>query len=144
MPEDIQVTDSVRIPELAIEVRSVRSSGPGGQNVNKVASKIELLIDLARIEGLPADAAERLGKLCEKRLDSEGRLRITAQESRDRSRNLETAREKAKALVLKALVAPKKRRATRPSKSAKEARLFEKKRDARVKARRKDVPSDSD
>jgi ribosome-associated protein len=144
MAEGIEVTESVRIPEAAIEVRSVRASGPGGQNVNKVSSKIELAIDLARIEGLSEDAAERLRKLCENRLDAEGRLRITAQESRDRSRNLETAREKAADLVRKALVVPKERRATRPSRAAKEGRLQVKKRDSRIKVHRRDVSSDSD
>lgn len=137
MADDIVVAPGVRIPAAALEMRAVRSSGPGGQNVNKVASRVELLVDMAGIEGLSDAAKERLRQLSARRRDAEGRLRVTSQESRDRHRNLETAREKARLLVAKALAVPRVRRSTKPSPARKEARLREKKRDSRVKAQRR-------
>ncbi len=137
MAEPIDVAEGVKIPASAIRMRAVRASGPGGQNVNKVASKVELIVDLAAIEGLDEGAGVRLAVLAVRYLDAEGRLRVTAQESRDRSRNLETAREKVRALVEKALVVPKRRRATRPHAGAREARLDEKKRISRTKVVRR-------
>src|SRR6185369_1243933 len=91
MAEAIDVAAGVRVPPAAIEARSVRASGPGGQNVNKVASKVELSVELDGIEGLEPDARARLEALAKKRI-VDGRLRVTAQESRDRVRNLEAAR----------------------------------------------------
>jgi ribosome-associated protein len=126
----------VRIPGAAHEARGVRSGGPGGQNVNKVASRAELLVDLALVAGLDDGARTRLAALAEKRRDAEGRLRVTAGESRDYHRNLETAREKVRALVARALVAPKRRRPTRPSAGSREARLVLKKRFAKLKKTR--------
>ncbi len=141
--EDLEISEEVRIPLAAIEVRSVRSSGPGGQNVNKVASKIELYVDVAAIEGLTEESLARLTWLAGRKLDSGGRLRITAQKSRDRHRNLEDARAKLVVLVQKALQAPKKRRPTRPSAGAREARIAQKKRDSKLKATRR-LPGESD
>jgi ribosome-associated protein len=125
--DPIDVAPGVRIPAAAIWMRAVRASGPGGQNVNKVSSRVELMVDLAAIEGLDEGARARLAALSTRYLDAEGRLRMTAQESRDQSRNLETAREKVRALVEAALVVPKRRRATRPSRGAREARIRVKK-----------------
>lgn len=143
MADPIEVTGVVVVPASAIETKAVRSSGPGGQNVNKVASRIELLVVVAEIEGLDEGARERLAKLAGKRLDSEGRLHVSAQESRDQRRNLETAREKVRSIVEAALVVPRRRRATRPSAVNKEKRLRTKKRDAKIKAtRRPAAPED--
>jgi ribosome-associated protein len=136
MAEPIDVAPGVRIPESALEARGVRSGGPGGQNVNKVASKAELLVDLVLVEGLDDGARARLEALAEGRRDAQGRLRVTAGESRDYHRNLETAREKVRALVAKALVVPRKRRPTRPTAGSREARLVVKKRLARLKRTR--------
>lgn len=136
MPDPIDVSATVRIPAAALEARGVRSGGPGGQNVNKVASKAELLVDLALVEGLDDDARTRLLTLAESRRDAEGRLRVTAGESRDFHRNLDTAREKVRALVAKALVVPKRRRPTRPSAGSRQRRIDVKKRDAKVKRTR--------
>lgn len=136
VPDPIDVTATVRIPAAAQEARGVRSGGPGGQNVNKVASRAELVVDLALVEGLDEGARLRLAALAEGRRDAEGRLRVTAGESRDYHRNLETAREKVRALVAKALVVPKRRRPTRPSAGSKERRIDGKKRDAKVKQTR--------
>ncbi len=136
MPDPIDVAPGVRIPAAALEARGVRSGGPGGQNVNKVASKAELLVDLALVEGLDEGARTRLAALAVGRRDAGGRLRLTAGESRDFHRNLETARAKARALVAAALVVPKRRRATRPSAGSREARLVLKKRLAKLKKHR--------
>ena len=136
MAEPIDVASGVRIPGTALQMRSVRASGPGGQNVNKVSSRVELTVDLPAVEGLDEGARARLALLAARFLDAEGRLRVTAQESRDRSRNLETAREKVRALVEKALVVPKRRRATRPHAGAREKRIEGKKLVARTKRQR--------
>jgi ribosome-associated protein len=133
MSEPLRVSATVVIPADALAFRAVRSSGPGGQNVNKVASKVELRVDLALIRGLGADARARLSSLCASRLDADGRLVVTSQKTRDQSRNLEDAREKLRALVARSLVPPKPRRPTRPSKPSRERRLQEK----RLRAERK-------
>jgi ribosome-associated protein len=135
--ETIRVSRGVRIPGGAITWRAVRSSGPGGQNVNKVASKVELRVDLGAIEGLDDAARQRLKALAAPRRDSRGRLLVTSQRTRDQTRNLEDAREKVRRLVERALVVPKRRRRTRPSAGAIEKRLREKRvRSARKRERR--------
>lgn len=123
----IVVTDLVRVPAAALTMRAVRASGPGGQNVNKVASKVDLRVDLDAIEGLAAAARERLRALAGHRLDADGRLCVTSQATRDQSRNLEDAREKVRALVAAALREPKRRRASRPTAGARERRIESKK-----------------
>lgn len=137
MADAISVAPGVRIPPGALHVKSVRASGPGGQNVNKVASRVELAFDPHGVTGLDAAALSRLLAMAAKRLDAEGRVRVVSQESRDRFRNLETAREKARALVARALVAPKARRPTKATVASREKRLREKKRDAGVKTTRR-------
>ncbi len=133
----IQVTETVRIPEEAIQFKAVRSGGPGGQNVNKVASKVELRIDLTRIEGLTEGALARLRQAQRNRLDAEGLWLLTSDRSRDQRFNLEDAREKAADAVRDALTPPKPRHATRPTRASKERRLDAKKRDSdRKRARR--------
>jgi ribosome-associated protein len=133
----IRVRRGVRVPASAIRWRAVRSSGPGGQNVNKVASRVELRVDLDAVEGLDDAARDRLAALAASRRDSRGRLLVTSQRTRDQSRNLEDARDKVRRLVARALVAPKRRRRTRPSGAAVEERLRDKRlRGARKRERR--------
>jgi ribosome-associated protein len=121
--EAITVSDTVRVPAAALSVRAVRASGPGGQNVNKVATKIDLRVDLDAIEGLPDAARARLAALARHRLDAEGRLVVTSQATRNQARNLEDARDKVRALIAAALVRPRPRTPTRPTGSAREQRL---------------------
>lgn len=129
----IAVAPGVVVPAAAIRMSASRSSGPGGQNVNKVASKVELRIDLQTITGLRADARTRLLQLAARRLDADGRLLVVSQRTRDQSRNCEDARDKVAQLVAQALVKPEKRRPTRPTKAARERRLAAK----QIQARRK-------
>ena len=136
MPEPISIAPGVTVPASAIEVSAVRSSGPGGQNVNKVASKIELRVDLARVIGLPHGARARLLALAAGRLDARGFLLVSSQRTRDQYRNLEDARQKVRALLARSLVAPRSRRPTRATAAAREQRLVGKRRDAAVKAGR--------
>jgi ribosome-associated protein len=125
--EPIVVDGTVRVPGSAITVRAARSSGPGGQNVNKVATKVEVRVDLDAVEGLTEPARRRLRALAAHRLDGEGRLVVGSQLTRNQSRNLEDARGKVRALIAAALVAPRPRRATRPTRASRERRLAGKK-----------------
>lgn len=144
MAEAIEVAPGVRVPGAAITVKAARASGPGGQNVNKVSSRIELFVEVARIEGLDEEARGRLARLAGRRISSEGLLRVTSQDERDQRRNLESAREKARALVAAALAAPRRRRRSVPSASDRERRLHAKRRDALLKASRKPPAPETD
>jgi len=126
MGEPIRIAKGILVPEAAVEWRAVRSSGPGGQNVNKVASKVELRVDLGGVSGLSAPAGARLRAVAAPRLDAEGRLLVTSQRTRDPLRNLEDARDKVKKLVERAMKAPRPRRSTQASRGAIERRLRQK------------------
>jgi len=142
--EPIVVEDGILIPAAALTLRTTRSSGPGGQNVNKVASKVELRVDMDRIEGLGEEARARLGAMTAARRDADGRLLVTSQRTRDQHRNLEDAREKVRAIVRRALVPPRPRRATRVTAAARARRLAGKRQRARTKRGRGTVRGDDD
>ena len=136
------IAGGVLVPESALRWRAVRSSGPGGQNVNKVASKVELRVSLDSIAGLTPGARERLERLSAGRRDARGLLLITSQRTRDQSRNLADALDKLRELIGRAVPEPRKRRPTRPTGGSREARLRSKRRDAERKAGRRTPAED--
>jgi ribosome-associated protein len=129
----IVVSEAVRVPASAIAVRATRASGPGGQHVNKVATKIDLRVELAAIEGLSDAARRRLHGLVAHRLDGDGRLVVTSQLTRTQSLNVEDARAKVRELIAAALVRPRPRRTTRPTRTSREQRIAGKKQRGAVK-----------
>jgi len=133
MSSDIIVTDSLVIPGDEISVTAVRSSGPGGQNVNKVSTKIELRFDLANTTALAPGVKARLALLCKGRMDADGRIIITSETTRNRIRNLTDAREKLASLIREVLVPPKARHATKPSRGAKLRRVEDKRHRSTIK-----------
>lgn len=132
----LEITPTVVVPDAEIDERFVRASGPGGQNVNKVATAVQLRYDVAR-STLPDDVRDRLRVIAGSRMTDEGVLVIDARAHRTQIQNREEARRRLADLIRRALVRPKKRRQTRPSKAAKERRLDTKKRHAQTKRARR-------
>ena len=117
---------TLTIPERELEWTAVRASGPGGQNVNKVSTKVELRFDFEASASLSDSVKVRLRGLAQHRLDADGRILITSQVTRTQPQNLENARQRLAELIAKAMVTPKRRRPTRPSRAAKRARVNDK------------------
>lgn len=141
----IQINENLIIPAELIQVSAVRSSGPGGQNVNKVATCIELRFNPKSCDSLPEAAVQRLLEAARNRLDAEGNIIVTSQKYREQYRNLLDAYEKLKIMIIKALKPPKVRKPTAPSRAAKEKRLTGKKQHSGKKAqRRRPIDFDED
>jgi ribosome-associated protein len=135
----IRITDSLSLPDDEIAERFVRASGPGGQNVNKVATAVELRFDVGA-SSLPDDVKGRLADLAGRRLTTDGVIVIDSREHRTQAKNREAALARLVALIQRAARPPKRRRKTRPSKASQEQRLAAKKRRGEVKAgRRRDL-----
>lgn len=132
----LRITPTLAIPDHELVERFVRSGGPGGQNVNKVATAVELRFDVAGSPSLPEAVKARMLARRDRRLTAEGVLVISAQRFRTQDRNREDARERLAALVAAALVAPKKRVATQPGRGAIERRLGAKRGRSDTKRRR--------
>jgi ribosome-associated protein len=137
MSSPLVINEKVTLPGSDLEWTAVRSSGPGGQNVNKVSSKVELTFDFENTVALPDSTKDRLRILAKNQLDAEGRVLIKSDKTRDQLKNLGDAREKLKKLVLEAMVVPKARKPTKVSRSQKARRLSNKKKDSAKKASRK-------
>ena len=131
----IQVTNKIFIDEREIQEEFVRASGPGGQNVNKVATAVQLRFDVRR-SSLPADIRARLEKLAGRRVNSDGVLILHAQRFRAQAQNRDDARARLFALIRQAAMTPARRRQSKPSAASKERRLLAKKRRAEKKRAR--------
>jgi ribosome-associated protein len=138
----LQCTPQIAIDEAELEESFVRASGPGGQNVNKVASAVQLRFDVRRSPSLPNAVAIRLMKLAGRRLTDDGVIVIDARQHRTQERNRADARERLAALVAEAAVPPKPRRATRPTLASKTRRLEAKSHRGAVKRMRGDTGGD--
>jgi len=136
MAERIPITSAISLDPSELELSFIRSSGPGGQNVNKVSSAVQLRFDVRASPSLPNDVAVRLMRLAGKRLTKEGVIVIIAQAHRDQTRNRAEARARLFDLIRKAAVKPKPRRPTKVPKAQKRARLEGKKHRAEIKRHR--------
>lgn len=133
----IRVTEDIAIDERELHEEFIRASGPGGQNVNKVATAVKLRFDAARSRSLPADVRDRLIRLAGRRITEEGVIIIDARRFRSQERNRQDARERLAALIRKAAQRPKPRKKTHPTVASKERRLEEKRRRGQTKRARR-------
>jgi len=140
----IQITDTISIDENEIHEDFIRSSGPGGQNVNKVATTVQLRFDVRNSPSLPDDIRERLVQLAGRRMTESGELIITARRFRTQARNREDALNRLIELIRKATQKPKPRRRRKPSLVTKQRRLGEKRKRSEIKQQRRFDPRNRD
>jgi len=136
----IHITDRISIDETELAETFIRASGPGGQNVNKLSSAVQLRFDVRHSPSLPDGVRARLERLAGKRLTREGVLVITAQRHRTQERNRADARERLIELIREAATPPVPRRPTRPTRASKERRIETKKRRSTLKSLRRAKP----
>ena len=140
----IRITPTIFLDEKELDFDFIHSSGPGGQNINKVSTAVQLRFNLQNSASLPIDVKERLIKIAGNRLTENGVMVIEAKRFRSQTKNREDAVQRLVALILKASEKPKDRKKTRPSVSASAARVFDKKRRGALKRVRKYNPDDWD
>jgi ribosome-associated protein len=133
---------SYAVPDAELEIRATRAGGPGGQHVNKVSTRIEVVWNVAGSPSLTPDQRNRLLTRLASKLDSRGRLRIVAADSRSQSRNRDTGVERLRAMVATALRPRKRRLPTKPTTASRERRLVEKKRRGEKKRQRREPGDD--
>ena len=138
----LQVNDALSIPRSELDVRVSRASGAGGQHVNKTSSRVEIFWNIRGSRALSEEQRSRLMEKLVSRLTTEGSIRVVASDMRSQSRNRDLAEERLADLVRRALIIPKKRRATKPTRAAKEARLESKKRHSTKKRDRRTTSLD--
>lgn len=131
------VNESLSIPRSELDVRVSRSSGAGGQHVNKTSSRVEIFWNVSASRALDEKQRTRLSEKLGSRMTSDGSIRVVASDMRSQTRNRELAEERLADLVRRALIVPKKRRATKPTRASKEARLESKRRHSTKKSERR-------
>jgi ribosome-associated protein len=140
----VRITDNVSIPMAELRFRFARSSGPGGQHVNRSATQVELLFDVANSPSLDETQRRRVLRKLKPRIDKEGVLHLVSQETRSQLRNREEVVERFQELMREALHVPKRRRPTRPTRASEERRIEEKRRRSETKRHRRPVQPDAD